>query len=38
MKSKRPRVVCYRNTSELKEDKLKCNMKGRTEKTSQIMK
>ena len=35
---KRPRVVCYRNTSEVKEEKLKCNMNGRTKKTSQTMK
>ena len=37
IKSKRPRVVCYWNTSEVKEETLKCNMKGRTKKTSHKM-
>ena len=33
-----PRVVCYWNMSEVKEEKLKCNMKGRIKKTNQTMK
>ena len=34
---KRPRVVCYWNTSEVKEEKLIFNMKERTRKISQTM-
>ena len=35
IENKRPRVVCYWNMSEVKEEKLKWNMKGRSKKTSQ---
>ena len=38
IKSKRPRILCYKNTGEVKEEKLKCNMKGKTKKTCQTMK
>ena len=38
MKSKRPRVVCYWNTSEVKEEKFKCNMNSRIKKLKQTTK
>ena len=38
IKSKGLRVVWYRNISEVKEGKLKCNIKGWTNKASQRMK
>ena len=34
MKSKRARVLCYWNMSEVKEEKLQCNMKGRIKNKS----
>ena len=37
IESKRPRVVYYWNTSEVKEEKLKCNLKERMRKNSHTM-